>query len=272
MADSGFEAYRRALHDAYRGWWVTWPLTQKVRVGDVRALYDDGSVAAGTLADQGIDAPQGPPGAHGDLVYDAGGTASVRFKAAGAAAQGFSSVTQADAGALVEFHAEHSALVVYTGLEQRGVADVPRLARALVRRLWQGAWDPALLAVTEVIGAGAGTALTAERMGASAELRLTAGLGAGPLQLADLAGRVSFGASRHVGLTVTGTDLTPCYRVVRVRETWLHRVRTEYGPPQPGRGLDAGAVPPVLLEEAGDDAEAVLEQVEPEGLPQGRQV
>jgi IS605 OrfB family transposase len=71
MADSGFEAYRRALHDAYRGWWLTWPLTQRVRVGDVREVYDRGSVAAGTLADRGIDAPAGPPGARGDLVLRA---------------------------------------------------------------------------------------------------------------------------------------------------------------------------------------------------------
>jgi hypothetical protein len=268
MADSGFEAYRRALHDAYRGWWLTWPLTQRVRVGDVREVYDKGSVAAGTLADRGIDAPAGPPGAKGDLVYDAGGTASVRFKAAGALAQGFSSITAAEAGALVEFHAEHSALVVYTGLEQHGLADVSGLAHALVRRLWHDRWDPGLLAVTDVITARAGTALTAERADATAELRLGGALGPGPVQLADLAGRVSFGMSRHVGLNVSGTDLTPCYRVVRVRETWLKRVRTEYGPPQPGRGLDAGGVPPILLEEARDDVEAVLERVEPDTLPQ----
>lgn len=260
MADSGFTAYRRALRDTYPGWWAAWPLTQRARVGDVRELHDSGSVTAGTLCDRGIEAKSGPPGAQEDLLYDAGGTAAVRFKAAGTAAQGFS-IPVADAGALVEFHAEHSALVVYTGLEQTGLADVSQLARTLVRRLWRGDWEAELLAVTEVISARAGTVVTAQRAGAAVELRLTGTLGAGSVQLADLAGRVSFEVSRNVGLTVTGTDLTPCHRVVRVRRTWLKRVKKEYGAPQPGRGLATGPVPSVLLEEARDDAMAVLEPV-----------
>jgi hypothetical protein len=262
MAHDSYEAYRKALSDVYRGWWIAWPLTEKVRVGDVRSLHSSGSVTAGSLADRGIEAKPSPAGAPGDIAYDAGGTVSVRFKAAGAAAQGFLSVPVAEAGALVEFRDEHSALIVYTGLEQAGLEDVAQLAGSLVRRIWRGDWDPALLVVTDVISARAGTVLTADRAGATAELRIQGAVGPGPLQLVDVAGRVAFSASSHLGLNWTGTDLTPCYRVVRVRRTWLNRVREEYGPPQPGRGLAVGPVPPVLLEEARDKAGAVVEQVE----------
>ncbi|MGY0489979.1 hypothetical protein [Streptomyces sp. WG-D5] len=262
MSNGSFEAYRKALSDVYRGWWFTWPLTQTVRVGEVRALHRGGSATAGTLAERGIEAEAGPAGAPGDLTYDAGGTVAVRFKAAGAAAQGFSSVAAADAGALVEFRDEHSALIVYTGLEQSGLADLARLADTLVRRLWRGDWDPALLVVTDVVSARAGTVLIAEQAGASAELKLSGAVGPAPLQLVDLAGRAAFSATSQVGLTWTGTGLTPCYRVVRVRRTWWRRVKEEYGTPQPGRGLAAGPVPPVLLDEAHEAARSVIEHVE----------
>lgn len=262
MAKGSYEAYRKALSDVYRGWWLAWPLTERVEVGEVRKLHRTGSVAAGGLADRGIEAKPGPAGAPGDITYDAGGTVAVRFKAAGVAAQGFSSVAAAEAGALVEFRDEHSALIVYTGLEQSGLADLAELADSLVRRLWQGDWDPDLLVVSDVIAARAGTVLVADRAGASAELRLEGAVGPGPLQLVDLAGRGAFSASSRLGLNWTGTNLTPCYRVVRVRRTWLNRVREEYGTPQPGRGLAAGPVPPLLLDEARDEAGAVIEHVE----------
>ncbi|MFF3490344.1 hypothetical protein ACFYWS_03250 [Streptomyces sp. NPDC002795] len=262
MAKGSFEAYRKALSDVYRGWWLAWPLTERVEVGEVRKLHRGGSVAAGSLADRGIEAKPGPAGAPGDITYDAGGTVAVRFKAAGVAAQGFSSVAAAEAGALVEFRDERSALIVYTGLDQSGLADLAELAGSLVRRLWRGDWDPDLLVVSDVIAARAGTVLIAERAGASAELRLAGAVGPGPLQLVDLAGRAAFSASSRLGLNWTGTDLTPCYRVLRVRRTWLKRVREEYGTPQPGRGLAAGPVPPLLLDEARDEAEAVVEHVE----------
>ncbi|WP_369212263.1 hypothetical protein [Streptomyces flavofungini] len=267
MADGAYDSYREAMGDVYGGWWLAWPLTQRIRVKDVRALHREGSVAAGTLGDRGIDVKTAFMGAHADLAYDAAGTVAVRFKAAGAAAQGFTSVPAAEAGARVEFHAGKSALIVYTGLEQTGLDDVARLAQELVRRLWLGRWDAALFAVTDVISARSGTVLTAEQAGASAELHIQSPAGPGPLQLLDLAAGVAFGASSRVGLNWTGTDLTPCYRGVRIRRTWLRRVKEEYGTPQPGRGLAAGPVPPVLLDEAGDETWSVVERVGPEKRP-----
>ncbi|MEU7577926.1 hypothetical protein AB0B50_10025 [Streptomyces sp. NPDC041068] len=265
MAKGAYKAYRKALADVYGGWWCAWPLTQKVHVGDVRALHDGGSVPAGTLAGRGIEAKSGPTGAPGDIAYDAEGTVDVRFKAAGAAAQGFASLAAADAGALVEFRAGHSALVVYTGMRQNGVEDVAQLAQELIRRCWLGEWDSALFAVTEVISARAGTVLTAEKSGASAELKIQGEAGPGPLNLVDLAGRVAFHTASSVGLRWTGTDLTPCYRGVRIRTSWWRdEVVAEYGTTQPGRGLSADPVPELLLEQARDQVWSVVERVGPD--------
>ncbi|MFI9249940.1 hypothetical protein [Streptomyces sp. NPDC053069] len=254
-----FAVYRDAMREAWGDWWLAWPLLQKVGVGDV--LHDSrGSVrAAGTLADRRIAFDATAPEARGAFLHDAGGGIDVRFKASGATDPLFTALVDADAGVLLRFARQRAALVAYRGLAGSGLTDTPALARALVRRYWEGRWEAGLLAVTEVVRADAAAVLVAAEAGASAELRLATSVGAGPLQLLDLAGSARLAGSRHLGFQWIGEALTPLFRVVRLRGTWLGGVREEYGPVQPGRGLDAEPVPPLLLEQAADDPAAVLE-------------
>ncbi|WP_031170431.1 hypothetical protein [Streptomyces durhamensis] len=254
-----FAVYRDAMREAWGDWWLAWPLLQKVAVGDV--LHDSrGSVrAAGTLADHRIRFEETPPEARGAFLYDAGGGIDVRFKASGATDPLFAALADADAGVLLRFARQRAALVAYRGLTGSGMADSRALAGALVRRYWAGRWDTGLLAVTEVVRADAAVVLVAAGAGAAAELRLATSVGSGPVQLLDLAGSAQLAGSRHLGFQWIGEALTPLFRVVRLRGTWLGGVREEYGPVQPGRGLDAEPVPPLLLEQAADDPAAVLE-------------
>ncbi|KOV61823.1 hypothetical protein ADK64_25460 [Streptomyces sp. MMG1121] len=254
-----FAVYRDALREAWGDWWLTWPLIQSVAVGDV--LHDArGAVrAAGTLGDRRIAFTQTAPAARGAFVHDAGGGIDVRFKVSGATDPLFSALVDADAGVLLRFARERAALVAYRGMTGSGMADTRDLAASLVRRYWEGRWDAGLLAVTEVVRAEAAAVLVAASAGAAVELRLATSVGAGPLSLLDLAGSARVAGSRHLGFQWIGEAVTPLFRVVRLRSTWLGGVREEFGPVQPGRGLDAEPVPPVLLEQAGDDPRAVLE-------------
>ncbi|GAA1026273.1 hypothetical protein GCM10009557_03400 [Virgisporangium ochraceum] len=148
--------------------------------------------------------------------------------------------------------------MVFHGLTQTGVSDTVGLAGALVRRYWAGGWDDGLLAVTDVVAARSGTVLAAARHGASAELRVSATLGA-PLRLADLATDAAVVRRSFLGLEWVGRDVTPFYRVVRLRKSWLGRLREDYGPRAPGRGAAPVPVPPLLLEQAHDDPDLVVE-------------
>ena len=56
-----------------------------------------------------------------------------------------------------------------------------------------------------------------------------------------------------------GTDVTPFYQVFRLKRTWLAQIKADYGPRQPGKGAAPEPVPPLLVEEAGDDPGQVLE-------------
>jgi len=254
-----FGVYRDAMRDAWGDWWLAWPLLQKVAVGDV--LHNSrGSVrAAGTLADRRIAHDVTAPEARGAFVYDAGGAVDLRFKASGTTDPLFSALAEADAGALLRFGRETGAFVVYRGLTETGTPDTRELAAALISRYWQGRWDEELLAVTQVVHADAAAVLVAAGTEAAVELRLATSVGAGPVQLVDLAGGAEVARSRHLGFQWIGESVTPLFRVVRLRRKWLGGVREEFGPVQPGRGFDGEPVPPILLDEARDDPPAVLE-------------
>jgi hypothetical protein len=258
MVDS-LGSYRSAMKDAWRGWWINWPLSQLVRVGDVLDTSGGTIRPAGDLSKYGVTGATAAAAPPADFLYDANGSARVTFKLAGASPQGFAALAQADAGALVTFAGESSVLALFTGLTQDRFADTRSVATGLVRQYWSGDWAGELAGVTDVIAAAAGTVLAASDRDASAELRVAAHAGAGPVTLADLTGQVAVARSSKVGLQWTGTGVTPFYRVFRLRRDWLRRVEADYGPRQPGRGAAPGPVPPLLVEEARDDPDSVLE-------------
>jgi hypothetical protein len=264
-----YDSYKAAMKDPWKGWWVAWPPTQRVCLGDVFDTSDGNLRRAGDLVGRaiGFDSVAGTPAA--SFTYDSEGSVSTKFKLAGSVPQGFSALTEMDAGALVEFTGEASVLVLYDGLTQEGFSDIRSVAADLARLYWAGRWDTGLVAVSDVVAAAAGTVLTAERRGASAELRVTASAAAGPVSLIDLAGNVSVARSTSVGMHWAGPDVTPFYRVVRLRKTWLAGIKTAYGSRQPGRGAAPGPVPPLVIDEARDDPAAVLESVTEDEQPPG---
>ncbi|OLZ73590.1 hypothetical protein AV521_05935 [Streptomyces sp. IMTB 2501] len=265
MKDS-YELYRHAVRDVWRTWWVSWPLSRRVEPGQVLESADGQLRTAGSLAGRAVPFASRPGTPHNDYTYDTQGSASVTFKAAGTAADGFTSLATGDVGARVGFERGDCALVVYRGLTETGVEDTRALTAALVRRGWAD-WDENLLAVTDVVGARSGLVLTAADGASEAELRFQAGALSAQPALADLSAATAVAWRRHIGLEWLATDVTPFYRVVRLRKGWFGRVKKDYGPRRPGRGAADVPVPPVLLEEAQDDPAAVLEQVPPDEQP-----
>ncbi|MYU21817.1 hypothetical protein [Streptomyces sp. SID8352] len=257
MSDE-YGVYRDAIRGTWQDWWVAWPLSRRIALGDVLHGVRWRIRPAGTLTDRGVPFTARPGTPHNDYTYDAQGSATVRFKAVGTAAAGFSALADADAGALVTFRSTHGVLVVFQGLTETGVSDEPALAAELVRLGWEK-WDDSYYAVSQVVTADTGAVLSAAGTDASAELRLRAAAGPAPVGLADLRGGVTLARASALGLKWTGLEPTPFFRVIRLRRDWLRRVGSDYGPPQPGRGAAPVPVPPLLLEEAWDDPAAVVE-------------
>ncbi len=165
------------------------------------------------------------------------------------------------------FRRASSALVLYQGLTQTGLDNVPQVAADMARLYWDGKWTAELVVVTEVIAVASGTALTATVKAASAELRASAQAGIGPDKPIDLAGKVEVATSKNLGLKWTGTEITPFYRVFRLKTTWRNKLDTDYGPRQPGRGAVPTPIPPKVIDDAQASPESVIEDMPAEEQP-----
>ncbi|MFJ5776073.1 hypothetical protein [Streptomyces sp. NPDC093094] len=256
----GYEVYRDAMAgDQWKGWWVTWPLSTRVRLGHVYDRQSDSIRRAGNLTARGIPFQREHGTPDGTFIYDSNQSVDVTFKAAGTTPAALSALAAADAGASVTFTRGRTAFVVLREHSQSGISDVRGLSHALVAAWWNNEWDDSLLAVTSVVAAAGATVLTAEASGAMAELKVSASAGIGGLGMADLALGASVVRHSALGAQWTGTDVTPFYQVIRLRKSWLGKVLAEYGPRPPGHGALPSALPPLLSEEIGDDPEAALE-------------
>ncbi|MFB7615913.1 hypothetical protein [Kitasatospora sp. NPDC056181] len=262
----GYDVYRTAMSgDHWRGWWVNWPLSNRIRLGDVYEVQRNALHRAGDLAGRGITftTENGAPPA--TYVYDSQGSVAVTFKASGTSPGALSALTRADAGAALEFHRDRTAFVAFQGISQTGLADVRALAEQLVEAWMNKSWDESLRAVTSMVSVAAGTVLTAAAAGASAVLRMTGAVGAGgPTAMLDLAVGGSLVSSNALGAEWTGPELTPFYQVVGLRKPWLRKVEADFGPPQPGRGGFPGTLAPIVVEQIRDDPDAVLTVADPE--------
>src|SRR5687767_6996815 len=87
-----YETYQTTMRDAWEGWWVTWPLSRQVRVGD--ALDTSGGTVrtAGDVTGRGVAFAVSATAPAATFTYDSNGSAAVRFKLAGAVPQGFSAL------------------------------------------------------------------------------------------------------------------------------------------------------------------------------------
>jgi hypothetical protein len=270
------------MADPWKRWWVTWPLTEQVKVGDVFSTSGGTQSTAGDLGGRQVDfdVRHGAPPA--DFTYDSGGSVSVEFKTAAHAPTDLSALATMDVRALVKFGRAASALVIYAGLSQEGFSDSGSVAAELTRLYWEGRWDPGLVVVRDVVSAQAGTLLVATQAGASAELSAAASAHAGPATLVDLAGGASFAQVAKVGLKWSGREITPFYRVVRLRKNWLGKIAADYKLRQPGLGAAPVPVPPLLMDVATEDPGSVIEDVtdseqpvqdtgwDPEAAPESR--
>ena len=262
--DDAFSVYGSAISGLLgHGWWPVWPLSTRYAPGDVCTVAGGQLLKATTLTSLGVPAQvEGDSGRQDALVYDSQGSVVVTLKASGSSGPLFTSLANADAGAHLRFTGEHTVFAAFPGMRESGVQDPYRLARPLVELYFRNAWRPEWAAVTHVLTAGSATVLIAEGRGAEVELRLAAGVAAGPVQVVDLGGQVSLARSEHMGLQWLGdAGATPFCRVVRLRTSWWRAVDADFAPRQRIKGLAPGDIPVRLLDEADAEPDTVIESV-----------
>jgi hypothetical protein len=256
-----YRTYVEALHKAWsEGYWVTWQPSVRLKLGDIGTVRGGQLVPIADLSAIGVTIEQRPGDSRDQLTYDGAGSASVTFKTAGTTPQGFQALAAADAGALVTFSRENALVLALRGLAEARVDNVPALAKPLVQQYWKGWWRKDYAVVTHLVTAASATILASAGADARVELRASATLGQGPLQLADLSANIGVASASRMGLQITAEQLTPFFRVLRLKPRWWGGVEERYGDPQGRLGAKPVPVPSALLDEAVEAPDDVVEE------------
>lgn len=243
--------YLRAMRDLWGGeYWSTWQPSVRLGLGDIGSIENGDFVPIDDLGSKGIELEPVSAAQRDDLFYDSNGQAKVELKLTGALAQGFSALTTADAGARITFSNGASVFVLLRGLRETRVRNVPALVEEVIREAWKGWWQKDFAVITHLVTASSGTILLASQREAAVELRASAGVGNGGLNIADLAAGVNVARSHGMGFQLTTTEtLTPFFRAMWVKDSFWHGLRARYGS-QPLEGLEREEPPQELLDAA----------------------
>lgn len=262
--NSAFEVYGKALSGVLgRGWWPIWPLSTRHAVGDVCTVAGGELLKVRTLGGLGVATLTDDSPYRDSLVYDSEGSVAVTLKATGTTGPLFSALTSADAGAHLRFARDRTVFATFAGLRETALKEPQTIAQPLVKLYMTKKWEPDWVAVTHVLMATSATVLIAAGNRAEAELRLAAGVAAGPVQVADLAGRVSLARSAGLGVDwLADADSTPFCRLVRLKRSWWGAVDADFAPRQRIRGFAPQEVPVRLLEQAREQPDDVVETVD----------
>lgn len=258
-----YRTYMKSMHSLWdTRYWATWQPSVRWKLGDVGTIERGQLIRIDDLANFGVRFTAQVGDSKDRLTYSSQGSVQLTFKLAGQAAQGFQALGKADAGVLVEFSENEALVVSLRGVAESHIASVRDLAAEIVKLYIADQWKQEYAAVTHLVSARSGTILASSNNGSAVELRAAAAVGRGPVEIGDLSAGMSMARSQNLGLEVVGTNLTPLFRVVRLKDSWLTDPRVVFAR-QRVRGARPEPPPTELLEQAKDEWDTVLEAPEP---------
>ncbi|KAB1141120.1 hypothetical protein F7R91_33440 [Streptomyces luteolifulvus] len=201
------------------------------------------------------------PDQRSQITWNSEGAVDITFKASGQSAGVFTSLADAQAGALVAFSRGNSVLVAFRDLVECRLPSQPVLATTLIRRYWAGTWPRDWCVVSHLVTARSGTILVAGEKGSVVELAANASAAMAPTTLVDIAAHVGVTRSSGLALELLGEHITPFFRVLRLRRRFLRGIDAVYGD-RLGLRTASGRqaeVPADILEEVQDTPEVALE-------------
>ena len=216
------QLYTREIYDNLR-YRPTWLPGTPIGLGSVGLIEDGIFRAVTSLEKLKIPFEQVLDDERDSIDYTSDSGVSITFKGAGDTNPKFEAITQASAGALVEFSRSGAIILQLRVVAHHRIADQPALNKELLRAVvigdedqWQRNW----VVITEVVQAESATILISNSANSKLELKASGSLA--PTSLVDVSAELSVARESQVSTKIiAGSGLTPLYRGVRVKSGFL---------------------------------------------------
>jgi hypothetical protein len=240
-----------------------WPPNAPHALGDVGLLKNGQFQQLTSLSNLGIDFHKKAGSQAADLSITSGKSVSVQIKAKGETLQG-SSLPKAKAAALVEFKAAGAFVFQARGPVVQWIEDKVRLSEQILEmfqsRKTDGSrgWHEDWCAITEVVLVQNLTVLISKSDQGMVELSAEGSIPTGPIPLASVGAGLKIAKQSGEVLTFVSDQpnapITPLYRIMRVKRTFLQRILggEDVGDVVRGAAEGSGGLPRILLEEVSE--------------------
>lgn len=155
--------------------------------------------------------------------YTSSSGVSITFKAAGETNDKFSSISDASAGAMIEFSRSGAVVLQLGEVAIHRIADQPKLYKELLNAVVLGdedKWQRNWVAITEVVQTDSATIIISDSDNSKLELKASGSVA--PASLVDVSGNLSVAAESQVSTKIIAkSGLSPLYRAVRVKKKFL---------------------------------------------------
>jgi len=200
------------------GYNSTWLPGVPLLLGDIGVIKDNVFTRLAALEDFEIQFEIREDDTTDDLEYSSQGSVSVAAKLSGSASPQGSTLSNLDAGLIVEFGSVNSILFKANQTRVHLIKNTIALGDKILQLYRDGKWNKHWVVITELVKAESATILISNQKDAKIELKANANLNAKNLDIADA--KFEFSATFHKGLDtkiIAQTGLTPLFKVKGIK-------------------------------------------------------
>jgi hypothetical protein len=200
------------------GYIATWLPGVPLLLGDIGILNDNVFTRIAGLEDFQIPFDIRVDDTADDLDYSSKGSVSVTAKLSGTIAPQGSTLTNLDAGFIVEFGNENSILFKANQTRTNLIKDTVKIGNEILKLYRAGKWNKHWVVITELVKAESASILISNTSNGKIELKANANINAANLDIADA--KFEFGATFYRGIDtkiIAQSGLTPLFKVKGIK-------------------------------------------------------
>ncbi len=227
--------YAIEVHKKYRTYWPTWIPNEPVAIGDCGELHRGIFFKRlGHVSEYGVSkaALKTRPAKRGnDLYFRSKGRVRVQLQADGRNAIPGLGIPPGNVGGRIKFTRANAAFLAAVGVKVRALRSEHKLRAELTAKVEGHAFPADYVVVTDLLDAESGRVFISSAGGESVMLHGRAAVGAAPLQLASLGGRLDMATDSEAMMSFDGTQgMTPLFKIMgfSVGSTLRHLRRTVF--------------------------------------------
>lgn len=200
------------------GYYATWHPGVPLLIGDIGVVKDNVFTRIASLEDYEIKFEVREDDTPEDMEYSSQGSVSVTTKLSGTVSPQGSTLTQVDAGLIVEFSKESSILFKANQTRTNLIKNTTAVGDQILDLYRNGKWNKHWVVITELVKAESATVLISNNSQGKIELKANANINSTRLDIADA--KFEFGAlfSRGLETKIIGqSGLTPLFKLKGIK-------------------------------------------------------